>query len=276
MWHITTFYRFLPIAAEGLEGIVATWTEFLESRQVVGTLLVAEEGINATLAGSESAIRESQVQIRAEFGGSEVRFKDSTAAKQPFRKLVVETRPEIVGMKRRDLVPTEDQHRHLTPQEWHEWLNSDRPKFVLDTRNRYETFAGKFRGAIDPGLDRFSDFGNYLRSGDVPKDVPVLIYCTGGIRCEKAILEMEAQGFQDVYQLRDGILGYLQEFPEGEWEGECFVFDDRIAVDANLQPTERFGLCAGCGSTLDRRQTASVGLPANDLCDRCQSKQSEP
>ena len=247
IWHVTSFYRFLPIAADRLgqaREAIQTW---MADRSMRGLVLLAPEGINATVAGDEGSVDDFKPFVTGLIGVDELRFKDSSSATRPFRRLSVEIREEIVGLKRPDLVPTEGSY--LTPDEWHEWLRSEREMTLIDTRNRYETVAGRFRGAVDPGISHFSEWSAYLDSAEIAKDKPVLMYCTGGIRCEKAAMEMRARGFEQVYQLRDGILGYLAEHGLGEFEGECFVFDDRVTVGPDLRPTGNFGICPGCGLT---------------------------
>lgn len=226
---------------------------------ILGLVLLAEEGINGTVAGPEESIPAFKQFIRGLVGNPDVQFKDSTSDVPPFHRVSVDIRREIVGLKRTDLVPESTQNFHLTPKEWHEAMASDAPKVIIDTRNKYETMAGKFKGAIDPELKIFSEWSSYLDKADIPSDVPVYMYCTGGIRCEKAMIEMRSRGFDQVYQLRDGILGYLAEYPDGYFEGDCFVFDDRVALDQNLKPSGRIGICPGCGLPSDVKK----------VCDRC-------
>jgi len=249
LWHVTSFYRFTRLDRERLVALQTETREWLESHYLRGLVLLAEEGINGTVAGELEAIDAFKEYVRLAIACDDVRFKDSTSARRPFRRLSVDIRSEIVGMKRPELVPESADDHHLSPKEWHEAMESNQPKLVIDTRNRYETLAGKFPEAIDPGLLHFSEWGEYLETAELPTDVPVYLYCTGGIRCEKAILEMRERGFEQVFQLRDGILGYLAEYPNGYFEGDCFVFDDRVALDRDLQPSGRFGICPGCGLT---------------------------
>jgi UPF0176 protein len=253
-WHITSFYKFCPMTQ--LPELKAELENLLTQLEMVGLIVLAEEGINGTVSGTEASVGAFEDHIRARCG--EVRFKRSVSHISGFKQVSVDIRSEIVGLKRPDLVPSEPQG-HLSAHEWHAMLTDGKPKLLVDTRNEYETLAGIFRGAIDPKLDRFSDWGTYLDQADLPKDLPVMIYCTGGIRCEKAILEMRNRGFEDVYQLRDGILGYLEVFPDGEFEGECFVFDERVTVGPDLLPTGNFGVCAGCGTT----------TPVKTQCEHC-------
>lgn len=267
---VTSFYRFVPLGDERLGEIRSELKAWMAGHAVLGLVVLANEGINGTVAGEPANIGEFKVFVGGLLGLNDLRFKDSTCEEPPFHRVSVDIRSEIVGMKRPDLVPDSVENSHLSPREWHEILASDQPKVVIDTRNRYETLAGKFKGAVDPGLSHFSEWGKYLDSAEIPEDVPVLIYCTGGIRCEKAILELRRRGRENVYQLRDGILGYLAEYPDGFYEGDCFVFDDRVAVDRNLQPSGRYGICPGCGLTSDAKQTCGWCGADFFLCAECE------
>ncbi len=262
VWYVTCFYRFIHIEADKLSTLQAEMHEFMTKNGVLGLVLFAEEGINGTVAGDQPAIEKFKQYVWSLMNATDITFKDSTSEKPPFHRVRVQLRAEIVGLKRRDLVPETTQDHHLTPKQWHDAMASSEPKLVIDTRNKYETMVGKFKGAIDPEIQNFSQWGEYLEKTEIPEGVPVYIYCTGGIRCEKAILEMRTRGHENVYQLRDGILGYLAEYPEGYYEGECFVFDERVAVDHNLKPSTRFGICPGCGLTAETK----------NVCDRCDAE----
>lgn len=234
-----------------------------------GLTILAPEGINSTVAGSQVAIDQFKNEIQSLLGISDLSFKDSECQKMPFRWVQIERRNEIVGLKRPDLTPDTINNNHLSPQEWNEIINSPDPKTIIDTRNRYETKLGIFKGAVDPNLSHFSQWSEYLDKTELPKDQPLLIYCTGGIRCEKAIIEMQNRGYENVYQLRDGILGYLEKFPNGSFEGECFVFDDRVAVDKDMQPTTRYGICPGCGLTADDKIECVICKKSFVVCEEC-------
>jgi len=240
----------------------------MERSGVFGLVILATEGVNGTVAGAEASISEIQDFIREVAGG--VRFKDSISDVRPFKRVSVDVRAEIVGLKRPDLVPEKDDDHHLSAEEWHAWVTGANPPLVIDTRNDYELRTGKFRNAVDPGLKSFSDWGRYLDEAALPQEAPVLIYCTGGIRCEKAILEMRSRGFERVYQLRDGILGYLEKYPDGAFEGECFVFDDRVTVGPELTPTGNFGVCPGCGLPSDAKKSCLQCGNAFFLCAECE------
>ena len=244
----------------------------MTENDLMGLVLFAEEGTNGTVAGGEVAIEAFKTFICGLVETEDIRFKNSISEVPPFHRVSVDIRREIVGLKRPDISPDTTQNHHLSPSEWHEAMVNEQPKLVIDTRNRYETMAGKFKGAIDPDMNHFSDWGTYLDSADLPKDVPVYMYCTGGIRCEKALIEMRSRGFDQVYQLRDGILGYLAEFPNGEFEGDCFVFDDRVALDKNLKPSGRIGICPGCGMPSEVKKTCDRCDAHYFVCTQCEAK----
>lgn len=275
-WHVTSFYRFLELAPERLDAVEADLGRAMAEKEIRGLVILASEGINGTVAGrNPQGVEEFKALVWSLFEDPGIRFKDSVSDVQPFRHANVARRDEIVTLKRPDLRPDDPESSHLSPREWNEAIASPGPKLIIDTRNKYETVVGKFRGAIDPGLSTFSEWGDYLDGADLPTDVPVLIYCTGGIRCEKAILEMRSRGFEKVFQLRDGILGYLAEFPDAEFEGECYVFDDRLAVDQHLEPTTQFSVCPGCGLTGTVMKTCAwCGSPVR-VCEACAERKHQ-
>lgn len=242
-WHVTAFYCFREVpdpAALRLELLALE-----EIFAMKALIILAREGINGTAAfRDEDGRRGFQDWLRERFGKN-LSFKDSSSAATPFRRMVVKIRPEIVTLKRPDLRP-QGPRRHLGPRAWDEAIA--RGAVLLDTRNRFESRIGTFRGAVTPEISRFEEFPEAVRRSNLPKDAPILIFCTGGIRCEKAILSLEEMGYSDVSQLDGGILRYLEETGGGSWEGECFVFDGRVAVTKELQPSGRYTLCAKCGN----------------------------
>lgn len=215
-----------------------------------GLVLLGSEGINGTIAGSDDRIGQFQRALTAlpEFG--DIVFKESRAAKNPFRRYKIDLRKELITQRSEvETTALPVKNNHLSPAEWQALLDESPDDVVLvDTRNRYETQLGKFRGAFDPQIDAFSQFTKVAEAGVIPRDKKVLMYCTGGIRCEKAIGDMQRAGYPEVYQLEGGILKYLEEFPNRNFDGECFVFDHRVAVDQDLQPSKQFGLCPHCGN----------------------------
>lgn len=232
-----------------------------------GLVLIAPEGINSTVAGSAEAIQRWKDFLIAKFGP--IVFKDSHAEKNVFSRFSVKIKHEIVGIKNPSLRPS-GRRKHLTPEEFHDMI-SHGDAVILDARNAYEVALGKFRNAVDPAISAFHEFPGWAKSAGIPKDKKVMMYCTGGIRCEKALMAMESEGFQNVYQLEGGILAYLEKYPHGAFEGECFVFDHRVAVDSHLQPSLIYDICPHCGDPGKRLITCVCG-EQQKICNKCSMK----
>jgi UPF0176 protein len=231
-------------------------------------VILGPEGINTTLSFPRDLEEKVKTELTAILAMGEFFFKDSYADKYPFHDFKIKIRPEIVTLQRTDLVPDGRPHRHLSPDEWNRVLKTE-DVLLIDTRNSYEYEVGHFKGAVDPQTREFTSYPEFLKKAQVPKDKKILIYCTGGIRCEKAILEMEDQGYQNVYQLDGGILNYLEKHPNDMWEGECFVFDYRVAVDQNLNPSQTYRLCPHCGQPAKTKiNCVQCGMEAI-CCDHC-------
>jgi UPF0176 protein len=215
--------------------------------ELVGTVLLAEEGINLFLAGEPHATRAFVSMLRSDARFADLDVKESWSARPPFRRLVVKVKREIIRMNRPAVRPQEGRAPAIAARDLKRWLDrgaddEGRPVVMLDTRNAFEVDAGRFDGAVDWRLSRFGDFADAFarRAGELDGKT-VVSYCTGGIRCEKAAILMRASGFDRVYQLDGGILKYLEETgAQGapHWRGECFVFDARVALDARLQPAD--------------------------------------
>ena len=257
---ITTFYKFTPIAPHQFDSLKQRLLNEATDLDLRGLLLVGVEGLNGTLSGSEVAITHYKNLIlslcekslrednfREESLREELIFKDSWSHKHPFHDMKVKTKKEIVSLHRPDLVPG-DKNLHLSPKEWHRALK-EKDVILLDVRNQYETKMGHFKNAIDPQIHEFNEFPHYLKNSNLSKNKKVLMYCTGGIRCEKALLLAQEQGYKNVYQLDGGIINYLKEFPRNPegFQGECFVFDYRVALDQHLKPSQKYRLCPHCG-----------------------------
>jgi UPF0176 protein len=250
--HITSFYLFFQwpsetdFKAKALE--IESWCH---SRDIMGLLLIGNEGFNGTLATKDlNAFIEFKKYFSdiANQGAIKhvLEFKDSLSHFMPFRRMKVKVKTEIVTLGNPDIVPpSEKNETHLSPKDWNNFIKTKNP-VVLDVRNTYEMEIGKFKTAKDWEMNEFTEFPDLVKALDAKKDEPVLMYCTGGIRCEKASLEMKSQGFTQVYQLDGGILNYLEQYPNDEFEGECFVFDHRVAVDQNLNPSEKYVLYHHC------------------------------
>ena len=233
---IITFYQFKKL--ENLLEIKATLKSAMERFSVLGTIIVAEEGYNATVAGLPSDTAKF-IRVLERVFETELIYKSSFHAERPFLKAKVRIKKEIVAL-RQPVEIAKGIGTHAKPADWN-IIISDKNTIVLDARNDYEIEAGTFKGAVNPNIEKFSDLPKFVAENFNPeKHKRIAMFCTGGIRCEKFAPFMKSLGFEEIYQLEGGILKYLEETPEADslWEGECFVFDDRIAVDKNLHPGE--------------------------------------
>lgn len=241
--HITACYTFLPLEMEDMRALHQELSAFGSEREMKGLVLLAPEGLNATVCGNAHAMTEWKKRMRTL--APDIAFKDSTAEWPVFRRWSLKLKREIVTLKQPNIRPR-GSHNHVSPETWQAMLH-EKDVVVLDARNQYEVRIGKFSGAVDPGIKTFSEFPDYVKRAALPKEKKILLYCTGGIRCEKAVLSMEAEGYTNVYQLEGGILAYLEKYPQKDFTGECFVFDERVAVDQQLQPSKTYTLCPTCG-----------------------------
>ncbi|HLC75531.1 MAG TPA: rhodanese-like domain-containing protein [Candidatus Peribacterales bacterium] len=240
---ITASYAFFPLTQAEIVALQQELKIFGNERGMKGLVLIAPEGINSTVCGTTDAIAEWKVRMR--ILKNDIVFKDSHAERLVFRRWSVKMKPELITLKQPGIEPT-GKHHHLTPHEWKRMMERD-DVVIVDTRNWFEVAIGKFRNAIDPTIRCFQDFPDAIKASSIPKEKTVMLYCTGGIRCEKAVLTMEAQGYTNVYQLEGGILAYMEQYPHDAFEGECFVFDHRVALDQELQPSTTYHLCKQCG-----------------------------
>lgn len=266
---VRAFYQFLPLAEEQLDQLRNRYLELGAKLGVRGLLLLAPEGVNATIAAAPDPLETFWAAVVADFPSCNI--KDNPADDIPFRRWKVERRDQLIKYRDGGYVPS-GKDRHLSPEQWRKSL-ADPETVMIDVRNRYETRIGKFRGAIDPDTENFQEFSDFLRDQPLDRSRRYLIYCTGGIRCEKAILDMQELGFTDVWQLDGGILRYLQEFPDDAFEGECFVFDERVAVGQQLEPSTRFRLCHFCGQAGEERRDCPVCHRQLALCSQCLSEE---
>lgn len=270
---VSAFYNFIEVPQEELNGIRDRLIEFSNSTGLKGLIVLGHEGINATVAGSKETIDRFEALLPEIFQDGGFTFKHSTAEKEPFARFKVDVRPEIVTIGDESISSTESVGTYLTPTEWHEALSNDPDVVLVDTRNDYETDIGVFEGALDPRIRKFSDFGEYVEKTGLPKDKKLFLYCTGGIRCEKAVPEVKRLGYDNVYQLKGGILKYIEEFPNGHFKGECFVFDHRVAVDQELQPTKTYKLCPHCGNPSKDNLDCSLCGKNAPVCHRCAERE---
>lgn len=235
---IAALYRFAPVAdTQNFRNAVE---QVCLQNDILGTLLIAGEGINGTVAGTRAAIDNLIAFLDTRPGFEDIQPREAEAPDVPFYKLKVRIKKEIVTFGVEGLDPLREVGTYLAPKQWNELL-SQPDVLLIDTRNDYEVEIGKFTGAIDPQTTSFREFVDYVDTNlDPQTERPIAMYCTGGIRCEKATAFMLQRGFKNVYHLEGGILRYLEETPEQEsrWEGRCFVFDHRRDVGAELRKTD--------------------------------------
>lgn len=236
---------------------------------IKGSLLLAQEGINGTIAGSRAALDAVLVYLKSDPRFADIEHKESFESAQPFLRMKVKLKKEIVTMGIDGIDPNRLVGTYVEPQDWNA-LISDPEVLVIDTRNDYEVEIGTFENALNPNLKVFREFPEYVRQFDPAKHKKVAMFCTGGIRCEKASAFMLHAGFDEVYHLRGGILKYLEQVPEPEslWRGECFVFDNRVAVDHALQKGN-YDLCHACGWGVTATDKQSPLYEEGVSCPRC-------
>jgi UPF0176 protein len=272
---VVSFYRFVDIA--NARDIAAELQSLCERRELLGTILVAAEGVNGTLAGGGDDVRAVFEWLQRSLGLDkplEGRWTDAREA--PFRRMRVKVKKEIVTLGRPDIRPQRKTGTHVTPGEWNDLIA--RPEMlVIDTRNHYEVEVGTFPAAVDPGTDSFRqlpEFAGHLAAAQ--KDRPLAMFCTGGIRCEKATALMLELGFTEVYQLQGGILNYLETIDDQEsrWDGECFVFDTRVAVDRDLAEGG-YVQCHACRRPLSGEELRSPDYREGVSCPKCVNELDE-
>lgn len=266
---VASFYRFLDLG--DVETFRAELQALCEQQEVLGTILVAAEGFNGTIAGAEEAILAvfGWIEQRLSLDDPvEARWTDSGEA--PFRRMRVRAKKEIVTLGRPDILPHEGTGEYVPPEKWNA-LIEDPNVLVIDTRNHYEVEVGTFPRAIDPETDSFREFPEFAKKlAETSKERPLAMFCTGGIRCEKATALMLELGFEDVYHLQGGILNYLTEMPpdENRWDGECFVFDTRVAVDRDLAEGG-YVQCHACRRPLSSEDLKSADYREGVSCPHC-------
>lgn len=265
---IAAFYKFvdLPDYRERQRPL----RDFCITQDVKGSILLAAEGINGTIAGSRQGIDAVLAYLRQDAPMAKLTHKESHAGFMPFRRMKVRLKREIVNLGRPDITPHKQVGQYIPADEWNELIS--RPDVILvDTRNDFEVEIGTFKGAINPKVDAFNQFPEFVENNlDPNRHKKVAMFCTGGIRCEKATAYMLEQGFEEVYHLEDGILKYLEQVsPEASlWEGNCFVFDDRVTVNHHLEPTP-VELCPMCKTEIQPTHRASSKYELGVSCPNC-------
>ena len=265
---VATFYKFvkLPDFAQKQQPILS----LCQAQAVKGTILLAAEGINGTIAASRESIDTVLSFLRSDSRLADLEHKESYTDSPPFERMKVRLKQEIVTIGLPQVDPNQQVGTYVNPKDWNA-LISDPEVTVIDTRNDYEVSIGSFKGAQNPQTESFRQFPDYIRQNlDPAKHKKVAMFCTGGIRCEKASAFMLSEGFQEVYHLKGGILKYLEEVPEQEslWQGECFVFDERVAVAQGLALGSH-EMCLSCGHPISNEDKVSSQYESGISCPYC-------
>lgn len=271
---VAALYRFVRL--EDYENLRGPLLAFCEARGIRGTLLLAEEGINGTIAGTAQAISEVLAYLKKDDRLADLECKFSYNTDRPFLRMKVKLKKEIVTMGRPGIDPNQCVGRYASPEQWNT-LVDDPECLVIDTRNDYEVEIGTFQGAVNPNTTSFREFPEWVEKNlDPSKHKKVAMFCTGGIRCEKSTSLLVSMGFEDVWHLQGGILNYLEKTPveQTRWDGECFVFDSRVSVDHDLEKGS-YDQCYACRFPIDDAQKASDLYVPGVSCPRCHDAHSD-
>jgi UPF0176 protein len=263
-------YKFEPLVDPA--DLVSLYQQKCDELELKGTMLISKNGINFSLAGTQHATDTIIAFLEEDNRFLEIPLKVTYSETQPFRRMKVRLKKEIISLGLKDINPRELTGERISPQDLKKLLDNKEDILVLDTRNEYETRVGKFENAIDLNLDTFRDFPEAIESlPEEYKDKQIVMYCTGGIRCEKASAVMIKAGFADVKQLEGGVLDYFKETGGAYWEGDCFVFDERVALDTELNETD-YIYCYICREPLSAEEKASPDFKINEYCPYCVDK----
>ncbi len=263
MYQLIHYYKFFPI--NDLHSFWSQHKSRCTALRLKGRIYIAPEGINGSVCGTPKQIAAYQTFLRSCDGFADTEFKEETCDTVPFYQLRVKIRPEIVSLKKSffQMGPQQETGTFLEPREWRRAMESERNYLLLDVRNQYESTVGHFEGAMIPPVTHFFNFPQWLEQSNLDRNQKVLMYCTGGIRCEKFSSLMKQKGFKNVYQLKGGIINYAQKENGAHFKGKCFVFDDRMTIPVNPKETEPIARCAISGVPCDTYINC-----ANVVCNR--------
>ena len=267
---VAAFYKFTPLY--NLSELQETFMQFLTQHKIKGTILLAHEGINGTLAGSSESINKFKDFLKMRDLLSSKDFKTSSCEDEPFPRLKVKLKNEIVSIGNVLANPQKIVGEYVQPEDWNDLITED-DVLVLDARNTYEHSIGTFKDSIQPSTTNFREFPQWveeLENSQTDKSKKIAMFCTGGIRCEKASSLMKAKGFNNIFHLQGGILNYIKKIDEEHslWEGECFVFDDRIALNQNLE-VGSYDMCHGCRMPITEEDKVSPKYNRGISCPNC-------
>jgi UPF0176 protein len=271
---VCALYKF--VALEDYKAIRQPLLEAMESNGIKGTLLLASEGINGTVSGTQEGIDALLAWLNSDDRFNPISFKLSYHDNQPFYRTKVKLKKEIVTMGVEGIDPRKTVGTYVKPKDWNA-LISDPDVLLIDTRNDYEIEIGTFEHAVNPNTKTFREFPEYVKNNlDPKKNKKVAMFCTGGIRCEKSTAYLKEQGFEEVYHLEGGILQYLEDVPKEDtlWEGDCFVFDNRVAVNHDLEKSE-YDQCYACRLPITDEDKASDKYEQGVSCPQCYGTHTE-
>ena len=263
-------YKFAPL--ENLEELRARLQSLCAEQALKGTILLSPEGINIVIAGGAAAVARLMCELRGLAGFEELTAKESFSVKQPFRRMLVKLKKEIIAFGIEGITPAHKSSAKISPQLLKQWIDEGKPLTLLDTRNDYEIRMGTFRGALPIGVDHFRNFPAATKQlPDELKEKTIVMFCTGGIRCEKAGPFLEQAGFQQVFQLDGGILKYFEECGQAHYDGDCFVFDRRVCVDSQLRQTDA-ALCFCCQMPVTPQEQVDARYIVGVSCPFCHAE----
>ena len=271
---ISTFYKFLVL--ENYKELKIKFDKSLSKTNIKGTILLANEGVNGTIAGSESDLKEFFLYMDKFSQFKDINPKFSSSNKNPFLRMKVRLKKEIVTIGIPEVSPSNLVGKYLNIEEWNEFLNES-DSMIIDTRNHYEVSIGTFKNSINPKIKSFRNFPNWVQKNLIDKKVSkkskIGMFCTGGIRCEKSTSYLKRLGFENVFHLDGGILKYLENVKsdENEWKGECFVFDYRVSLNSSLEKGE-YDMCYACRMPLSKENKKNKHYLKGQSCEYCYDK----
>ena len=271
---VISFYKFVKI--NNPKKLRKSLLDILLNEDVVGTFLIAKEGINATVSGSDTSLKKIMKFLDKQKGFNDIEYKHSCSIKRVFKRLKIKVKDEIVALGKKEIDPSKTTRNYIEPRNWNK-LIADPDVLLIDTRNTYEIKIGTFLGAENPNIKNFRDFPNFVKNKlNSKKNQKIAMFCTGGIRCEKASSYLLEKGFKDVYQLKGGILKYLEQNTKknSRFKGECFVFDERVSVNKKLK-NGKYQQCYACRMPISKDDISSIHYKKGISCPHCFSKTSK-
>ena len=262
-------YRFIDLPDR--DELRAPFLEICLKLELKGTVLLSPNGINFFVAGTHEAVEQFVSFLETDERFQDIALHISYSEYQPFKRMLVRLKNEIISLGMDEIKPAERKGQYIQPKEFKKWLDEGKEVVILDTRNDYELRVGTFENAIDLDIKSFREFPEATKKLEQDKSTPVVMFCTGGIRCEKASVVMENQGWENVYQIKGGILGYFKECEGAHWNGDCFVFDKRVSVNPKLEETDHV-LCFECRNPLSVEEQKSEDYVIEQYCPYCIDK----